>query len=645
MNLELAFKSLTPNQFLASTSDTNKSLIILAGPGSGKTLTLTLRIAFLLNSGIPPKQILVSTFTRKAADEMRKRLNNILPAHLDSESLTLGTFHHCALNILRANANKAGLPFDFRILSTSKQKKVLTEVLQDFLQANDFTKLVIKGVKPLSEEQLTGILEDVEREDKGNKLPAGCLSYVYSVICKAKIDRKCLKLLNRPFFGVFEEYNRKLRDQKGIDMSDILFLVVNVLEKYPDVLSTYQNRFKYVIVDEFQDTNSIQLEFLKLIGKSSFVTVCGDDDQAIYAWRGATSEVFSEFRSFFPECQTVVLDQNFRSSGEIVEKCGKLIMNNVNREVKNIRTGNAFGCAVEVIIAENTRKEMTYIRNFIRKSGGEFKEIAVLYRLNRVGNEFLNDFSQNEIPVKSRKKQVSLEKTEINLVSYLKVISNPSDDQSFLSIFNWPKRSLGDSSKVRLKNTASCRNLTLYQSLEHIVKQHLGKNQKAFLDLYTILSYCIQNLSKLNAFQILQKIISRYDLPACHTLLQLSEPFKSLGAESLNDFIDSVSLSEDPNSVTLSTIHQSKGQEWETVFIVRLNEGVLPCTEDIEEERRLAYVAATRARSRLILTCSMASQNGENIVPSRFIDEFFADLGKKNSFVLTPSKELKITRY
>lgn len=645
MNLELAFKSLTPNQFLASTSDTNKSLIILAGPGSGKTLTLTLRIAFLLNSGIPAKQILISTFTRKAANEMRKRLNNILPAHLDSESLTLGTFHHCALNLLRANANKAGLPFDFRILSTSKQKKVLNEVLQNYLQANDFSKLVIKGVKPLSEEQLAGMLEDVESEENGNKLPVGCLNYVYSVVCKAKIDRKCLKLLNRPFFGVFEEYNRKLRDLKGIDMSDILFLLVNVLEKYPDVLNSYQNRFKYVIVDEFQDTNSIQLEFLKLIGKSSCVTVCGDDDQAIYAWRGATNEVFNEFRSFFPNCKTVILDQNFRSSGEIVEKCGKLIMNNLNREVKNIQTENPVGCAVEVIIAENTRKEMMYIRNFISKSGGEFKEMAVLYRLNRVGNEFLNDFSQNGIPVKSRKKQVNLEKAEINLVSYLKVILNPSDDQSFLAIFNWPKRSLGDSSKIRLKNTASCRNFSLYQSLEHIVKQNSGKNQKGFLDLYTILSFCIQNLSTLNGFQIIQKLITRYDLPPCHTLLQLSESFKSSGPESLNEFIDSISLSEDPNSITLSSIHQSKGQEWETVFIVRLNEGVIPCTEDIEEERRLVYVAATRAKSKLILTCSMTSQNGENIVPSRFIDEFFADIGKKNSFVLTPSKELKITRY
>lgn len=645
MSLELAFKLLTPSQFQASTTAPNKSLIILAGPGSGKTLTLTLRIAFFLNSGIPPKNILISTFTRKSSNEMRKRLNSILPAHLDSDSLTLGTFHSCALTLLRANANKAGLSFDFRILSVNKQKKLLSEILQRYLEENDFSQLVIKGIKPLSEEQLAGILEEFNNDEKGNKLPPGCLNYVYGVICKAKLDKKFLKLLNRSFFKVFDEYNSKLREMKAIDMADILFLLVQILEKFPDVLNSYQERFKYIIVDEFQDTNSIQLDFLKLIGKRSFVTVCGDDDQAIYAWRGATTEVFSEFRNFFGGCETVVLSQNFRSTKEIVDKCGKLIRNNVSREIKNIDTRNADGCAVEVVVTESIRKEIAYVRNCIVKMPGEFKDKAVLFRLNRVGNEFLRDFNENGIPVKSRKKQVNFEKTDLNLLSYLKVILDPSDDQSLLKIFNWPKRSLGESSKTRLKNTSSCRNLTLYQSLEFIVRQNSGKNLKGFIDLYTVLSYCIQNIKSLSPFEILRKLTTRYELTPCLTLLKFSEAFKSSGPEVLKDFIDMVSESDDPNSITLSTIHQAKGQEWDTVFIVRLNEGVLPCTEDIEEERRLAYVAATRAKNKLILTCSMSSSNGENTVPSRFIDEFFSDFNLKQGVTLTPTKELKITQH
>jgi DNA helicase-2/ATP-dependent DNA helicase PcrA len=644
MKVQNSFSVLTSTQLRAATSDLKKSLIILAGPGSGKTLTLTYRIAFMLNQGVDPKTILIATFTRKSANEMKKRLSSLIPVHFDTDQMMIGTFHSCALSLLRANANRAGLTFDFKIASNSKQRKFLQEVLLDYLKENNFEELVVKGVKPLSAEQVSAILEDVGNDEKSeNKLPTGSLEYVLSVICKVKIDRNCLKVLNRAFFKVFEAYNQKLKENKMVDMPDLLFLMVELLDSAPDVLEALRNRFKYVVVDEFQDTNSIQLEFLSMIAARASVTVCGDDDQSIYAWRGADFKVFDNFKKTFPQHFQVILNENFRSTKEIVKKSAKLIENNLNREFKDFRTGNQNGCPVDVIISESFRNEIVHVRRFIKAiidDGGSYRNIAVLYRLRKTGAEFLEYFKEQMVPVRASHDGMLLEKSERKLVFYLKVIVDQMDNEAFNEIVNWPKRKLGDSSRLRIRHTASYDGVSLYQALEKISKQG-GKNQKGFLDLYTILSFFIKNLDFLSPFEILLKIINRYELPQPKTLLKLAEKFKEKGKNSILSMIEAVDSSENQEALTLSTIHQAKGQEWDVVFLVRLNEGTLPVSDEIEEERRLAYVGATRAKSRLILSCSMTDSRGENIVPSRFLDEFFAEDQEKRRSPLTPSKELK----
>lgn len=646
MNLNSAFSIANKNQLIAATENLDQSLVIVAAPGSGKTLTLTLRIAYLLNSNIDPKHIFAVTFTRKAASEMKRRLCSIIPPHIDIDELTLGTFHHCALNILRANAGKAGITWDFKVMSGKKQKKVLEEVLNEFLKDNKFEDLVHNNLKPLSEEQLQVIVEDIEGDNRKSslKLPQGGLSYVYNLICSAKINRNTLKSLNRKFFWVFDAYNKKLRENKAIDLPDILFMTTNMLAKCPEVLKAYQSRYKYIIVDEFQDTNSIQLEFIQLLGTNSFVTVCGDDDQAIYGWRGASNEVFQDFRSIFPSAYTVILNQNYRSTQNIVLTAMNLITKNKSRDPKEIFSNGELGTKPEVIVTESPRQEACIIYKMIQgyiKQGLMYKDIAILYRLHRASNEIISELHKQNIPIRTKSKQVVLDKNEIGVISYLRVICSHDDEEAFMNVFNWPKRGLGDSSKLRLKNTSSFKNMTLFQSLDHLAHNYTGKNSKGFIELYNTLHYFEDNVHKMTPRDVILKILSIFNIKYLNQLIKLSEKFEGVGKETLNSFLQSLDYCQDPNVVCLSSIHQAKGQEWNIVFLIRVNEGVLPAGDDIQEERRLAYVAATRAKKILVLTCTMSGNKGECTVPSRFIDEFFEpDPKTKNS--QTESKEKRI---
>ncbi|OMJ80540.1 hypothetical protein SteCoe_19182 [Stentor coeruleus] len=651
MNLESAFRIANHNQILAATQNLENSSMILASPGSGKTLTLTLRIAYLLNNNTNPKSICAVTFTKKAGDELKKRLGSILPVHFDINELTIGTFHHCALNILRANANKAGLSYDFEIISGKRQRNVVEEVLTQYLKDNSFEDLVLPNIKPLTDEQLQSIMEDIGSDDMRNSsvsLPSGSIKYVNSIICSAKINKTFLKSLNRKFFQVFDAYNNKLRSMKAIDLPDILFMTIGMFEKYPEILENYQRRYKYLIVDEFQDTNSIQFDFIRLLGQNSSVTVCGDDDQAIYGWRGATLDIFEDFKKAFKSSNTIILNQNYRSTQNIVKICQSLIEKNPRRESKNVFSSGELGITPQVFISENPKKEASLVCKTIKtlvKEGWNYKDIAILYRLHRVSNEFIMEMEKNSIPVKSKSKSLNFDKKELGLISYLRVISNQNDDEAFMDIFNWPKRSLGDAAKTRLKYTASCKSLSLYSALEYISANFNGKNNKGFKELYNILNHYTFLALSLNPHDLIVKLSSTLNLGQQFQLLELSEKFSGLGKETLNEFLQSINICQMPNNVTLSSIHQAKGMEWEIVFVVRINEGILPAGDDIDEERRLAYVAGTRAKKLLFLTASMCGSKGENMLPSRFLDEFFDEnlKTKTQGKMETPSKEIKIS--
>lgn len=651
MNLESAFRTANHNQLLAATQNSENSLMILAAPGSGKTLTLTLRIAYLLNNNTSPKNICAVTFTKKAGDELKKRLASILPVHFDINEITIGTFHHCALNILRANAKKAGLSYDFEIISGRRQRNVVEEVLIQYLQNNKFEDLVLPDVKLLTDEQILSIMEDLDSEDMKNSsvtLPAGSIKYVNSVICSAKINKNILKSLNRKFFQVFDTYNSKLRSMKVIDLPDILFMTLGMFEKHPEILGNYQRRYKYLIVDEFQDTNSTQFEFIKLIGQNSNITVCGDDDQAIYGWRGATFDIFEDFKRAFKSSNTIILNQNYRSTQNIVKICQSLIEKNPRRESKNVFSSGELGITPQVFISENPRQEASLVCKTIKsliKEGWNYKDIAILYRLHRVSAEFIMEMEKNSIPIKTKSKALHFDKNELGLISYLRVIFNQNDSEAFMNIFNWPKRGLGDAAKTRLKYTASCKNLSLYSTLEYISGNFKGKSSNGFKQLYDLLNHYIFLSPTLSPHDLISKLASTLNLGQPFQLLECSEKFSGLGKEMLNDFLQSINICQVPNNITLSSIHQAKGMEWEIVFVVRINEGILPAGDDIDEERRLAYVAGTRAKKLLFLTASMSGSKGENMLPSRFLDEFFDEnlKTKVQGRMETPSKEIKIS--
>lgn len=364
------FRNLNRNQFQAATEYIEKPLMIIAAPGSGKTLTLTLRIAYLLNLNIHPSKILVLTFTKKAALEMKRRLSTNLPRHVRIDDLTVGTFHHFALIVLRSNAGRAKIPYDFSIVSGTKQKKILESALFDFLKKYKEDDLYQENIEPLSEEQLAIMQDDLiidfahdnERRSSLNLRP-GAFSYINGVICRAKVDRTVLEKLNRPFQMLFFIYNSKLREAKSIDLGDILYLTTNMLRNSPQVLDNYRRKYDYILVDEFQDTNSMQLELIELIGKHAKVTVCGDDDQAIYGWRGATSRVFDEFRELYPDSEKVILDENYRSTQHIVNLSQGLIINNKKRESKQVYTNNDLGFKCKIFIAHSVREEAKEVVN------------------------------------------------------------------------------------------------------------------------------------------------------------------------------------------------------------------------------------------------------------------------------------------
>ncbi|CAG9315309.1 unnamed protein product [Blepharisma stoltei] len=634
------FRNLNRNQFQASTEFLDKSLMILAAPGSGKTLTLTLRVAYLLNLNVSPTNILVLTFTKKAAMEMKRRLSLNLPRHVRADDLTVGTFHHFALYILRANAGRAKIPYDFQIVSGNKQKKVLESALNDFLKRYTEDDLYQEDVKPLSEEQMAVMQEEIndqptEIRRSSLNLRPGSFSYINGVLCRAKVDRNVLKKLNRPFQHLFFIYNSKLREMKSIDLGDILYLTTNMLRSNQQVLENYQRKYKYILVDEFQDTNSMQLELIELIGKFANVTVCGDDDQAIYGWRGATSQVFEEFKNLYPESEKIILNENYRSTQHIVNISQGLISNNKRREVKHVFTNNTLGNKCQIFIAQSIREEAKEVVNILLRIKDayelEYKNIAVLYRLHRIFNDLQPEFEKAGIPVRQRipkEKNIMINAEIRGLVSYLKFILDTNCDDILLDIINWPKRGIGSNSIDKLKEMSCVKEIPMFEACKIISLTGKGKLKTGFNEFCITIAHFQELLERYPPSALIELMCERLGInkQVIEPLQKLARSHTERGAQGLSVFLESIGGTNEliANVVTLTSIHQAKGQEWDLVFLIRLNESILPAnthSEQLEEERRLAYVACTRSKRFLVLSCAQQSNNGEQLIPSRFLDE------------------------
>ena len=628
----------SPEQVEAFAKHLDNHLMIIAAPGSGKTFTMTKRILTLLNKGIKPQNIMATTFTKKAANELLMRIQAELPKNYILAGMRLGTIHSCALKVIRAHANKCKLKWNFKVVDSAEQASLMVLALKDYLKENELSSLAQSGIKVVNEENITagsGIIFDFGVTEKE-------FSYICSVISSAKIESEFKQKLNSEFRDLYKRYKSILNDAKSIDFSDILYLSVKLLHKHSEVLESYHREIRYLLVDEFQDTNPKQFEFLKLMGGKSLLTVCGDDDQAIYSWRGVTSNMFSTFKSVFPASHTLYLTQNYRSSASIQQVSSTLIAFNQHRHAKYLPSvapapapapAQALPPAqapapalanVEVLINESAQLEAERVANLIQhfKSRNlQNRQIAVLYRLSKTVEDLAAELAFRNLPIKSMQKPAKLNADEQAVFSYVKLIHNLDDQEAFIACCNFPKRKFGEQAKRKLLYIANYKNCSLFKALDHTVKSQASPLQ-CFKDFYSMITELAGLYGQATVEDFLLHLVKKCKVRNCAALQLISKAFAS-GRQEFENFIGKVEGDDRSDKLTLSTIHAAKGQEWEVVIVLRVNEGVLPSNDEIEEERRLAYVAATRARSHLVFSCVFSAFTSPVLVPSRFLHEFF----------------------
>lgn len=603
---------------------TNGALLVLAGAGTGKTRVLTTRIAYILNRGLAqPWQVLALTFTNKAANEMKNRLAAFA---LDgggwyAGDIWCGTFHSMCLRILRANSAALGLRRDFIIYGEDEQKAVLKSV---FATMN----LDVKDFNPSDwVERISSI------KDKG-----------------LGADKNISEISHR----ILEAYNAELSRLGAVDFGDIILKVLELFNSYPDILDRYQKQFRYVMVDEFQDVNNAQMDFLKFImppepelRKNRFLLCVGDDDQSIYSWRGAEIKHILNFEKYYGNAK-IIIDTNYRSTGNILGAANSLIAHNQNRYVKELKPcpDNGAGEPVYVLTLPSDWDEVRIIADAImRKDEKEpYSNYAILIRAGSLSRMFEEEFTARKIPFKLIGAQKFYDRMEIrDVIAYLRLLVYPFDDMSFLRVIGKPRRGFGTSAIAKLRLAGS--NL-----MEGLKKAELSGKQRAAADEFlSAFDFDWENMKPTDAVQKLLDA-SGYikmwreskDVDASDRLDNIKELITNVIAkyDSLPEFLEHAALmiaddndSDDagsiPDTVSIMTIHAAKGLEFDTVFLPAWEEGIFPNEKSvneggIEEERRLAYVAITRARRRAIITNAMSrmvfGQRQYNS-PSRFITE------------------------
>lgn len=624
----------------AAAMQTEGPVMIIAGAGSGKTRVLTYRIAHLLRQGVAPFNILSLTFTNKAAGEMRKRIEDLVgPA---AKSLWMGTFHSVFARILRSEAEHLGFPQNFSIYDT------------------DDAKNLIKS-----------IVKEMGLDDKLYKASA-----VYSRISGAKNrlisseayfnDRQIREddaLAQRPMMSkIYLTYQDRLRKAQAMDFDDLLFNTNILFRDKPEVLYKYQERFKYVMVDEYQDTNVCQyLITRKLSAMHQNLCVVGDDAQSIYAFRGANIENILNFERDYPELKTFRLEQNYRSTNSIVQAANSVIKRNARQLKKTVWTANEEGASIEVLQNNSDTEEGRIVATLIfeekMQMGFRNSDFAVLYRTNAQSRSIEEALRKLNIKYRIYGGLSFYQRKEIkDLVSYLRFLVNPADEEAFKRIINLPKRGIGDTTVAKVFIIANEQGLELQEVLDNATALLGGKIGNAVETFATMVKAWRVAMTKKNAYDIANLVaresglirelyedktpegVSRYEnvqelLNAIKEFVEDEErPDKTLAT-----FLQEVSLMTDADdaeknaedSVTLMTIHAAKGLEFKSVFIVGLEENIFPShmvssSEDLEEERRLFYVAITRAEKKLRISYCLSRYRYGSLnqcEPSRFLDE------------------------
>lgn len=627
-------QSLNDNQLLGVTT-TEGPVLILAGAGSGKTRVLTERVAYLLSEkGVAPYNILAITFTNKAAGEMRERVDAIAGA--GAKSVWVATFHSTCVRILREHCELLGFSKGFSIYDTDDQKAAMKEVLK---------RLNIDS-KMIPEKRFLSRISSLKDE----------LTYPSEVSSQSRDP------MEQKLPAVYKAYQERLISQNAMDFDDLIMKTVELFRDFPEVLSKYSNRFKYVMVDEYQDTNSAQFELIRLLCSTHRnLCVVGDDDQSIYKFRGANIFNILNFEKYFPDAVTIKLEENYRSTSQILDAANAVIKNNEGRKQKALWTNNPDGDKIKYRRFETGFEEAAFVASDIKSrinSGLEPKECAVLYRTNMQSRTVEEKLIMENVPYRIVGSVNFYQRKEIkDLIAYLKVIDNGRDDVATLRVINTPKRGIGDTTIEKILKFAVANSLSFYDALLRASEiQGIGKAAEKIKGFTDLIEGYRQTVSETNVSILIDDICRAggyYDMLAAQDTDEAKSRKENLGElitkavtyeqgteePSLTSFLEEVALIADIDNVTseenrilLMTIHAAKGLEFDTVYIVGMEEGLFPGmrtissgdTSEMEEERRLAYVAITRAKRHLFLSSAvrrMINGDTQNHPVSRFVGE------------------------
>ena len=605
MNLNLLEKLNDKQREAASQID--GSILILAGAGSGKTRTITYRIAHMIeNVGISPYSILAVTFTNKAAKEMRERVEELVGDI--AKACTISTFHSFGMRLLRMYGKEVGYNSNFTIYDTDDQKRIVKAILKG-------QNLSINGVK-LTERDLVSMISKIKEQIK-------------------TLDE--YSVMNKQIVEVYDKYNRALLESNAMDFSDILLNTYKLLQK-PEILEKVQNKYKYIMIDEYQDTNNLQYKIIDLIArKSSNLCVVGDENQSIYGFRGANILNILNFETNYNNAKIIKLEENYRSTTTILDAANELIKNNKSSKDKKLWTQNGKGDLIKVLACDNARDEVSRIIEIIKENhqnGIAYRDMTILYRTNAQSRLFEEGFLRYNIPHKVFGGISFYSRAEIkDIIAYLSIIVNPQDELNLQRIINVPKRKVGEKGIEKIITYARENNLNLLEALSHI-KEISGLTvvgKEKLLEMYDIIkelkdlsytetaSYIVQTL--IDKIKYIDYIKENYS--DAEARIENIDEFKNsilelenvVGELRLNEYLENVSLisatddlEEKSDYVKLMTIHNSKGLEFPIVFLVGFENEIFPGSramfeeKEMEEERRLCYVALTRAEKKLYLS-------------------------------------------
>lgn len=619
---------------------TEGPLLILAGAGSGKTKVLTVRIAHLLAQGVNPYEILAITFTNKAAKEMKSRVEGLVGDV--ANRIWLSTFHSFCAKFLRFELdNFLGYNSNFTIYDTSDSQAVIKAALKA-LNLDD--KYYPVGA-------MIGAISDAK-----NKL-----------LFASDFRKQARDFYQQKVADVYEYYERELRKNNALDFDDLLLVAVKLLQSNEAVLDKYSKRFRYVMIDEYQDTNHAQYLLAKLLASHwKNIAVVGDADQSIYAWRGADIQNILDFEKDYPNCRSIKLEQNYRSTKIILDAANAVIENNEGRPKKNLWTDKTEGAKIQHFTAQSEHEEAAFIGDTIAKKhdihGVPYGDMAILYRTNAQSRVLEEALIKRALPYTMVGGTKFYDRKEIkDVLAYLRVLYNPFDDLSLLRIINVPKRSIGATTVAKLQDYARANGTSLFMTLTqlHLVDTIKGKTKEKLEEFGILIFTLVAEMEDKTVLDILESILDRTGYLAqleestdpqdqaraenIGELLSVAKDFQDTNPTgTVEDFLEQVALVNDVDSfeqeeskVTLMTLHAAKGLEFPIVFLGGLEEGLFPHSrtlmnpEEIEEERRLAYVGITRAEKELYIsnaTTRTVFGRTSSYLPSRFIDEIPEEL-------------------